>query len=97
MNRTLFRYRFKRSLSLTLVEEALTLSLIAIQSLRGECEARLSVAYSLAKDKRSCVIDARTAVGKDFNRLFAGFLTHQHGPDCFVVEPVQHPTRTTPR
>ena len=58
--------------------------------------ARPAAAHAVDASKRSCVVDASTAVGRDLNRLFAGFVTREFGADSFEVErvsqlPQQHP------
>ena len=42
------------------------------------------------------VIDASSEVGRDLNRLFAGFLRREFGPDTFRIERLQRDVRRTP-
>jgi hypothetical protein len=70
------------------VERALVLSLNAVEALRGESAARLDARYFLDRPARRLVIDASTALGRDFNKLFAGFMASLAGPDSFRVERV---------
>jgi hypothetical protein len=88
-----YRYTFADNLSMVDVEETLVLAIIATQSLHGESQARLDIGHTFDAERRSCVIDARTEVGRDFNRLFVGFITREFGSASFKVERVgaQHP------
>ena len=40
----------------------------------------------LSNVMRKCVIDSSTAVGRDLNKLFVGFLQREFGEDAFHVE-----------
>lgn len=96
MSADVYRYRFASSVSFEEVEASLVLALLATESLHGQSQVRLDAAHAVDADKRSCVIDASTAVGRDLNRLFAGFVTREFGADSFEVErvnqlPQQHP------
>jgi hypothetical protein len=42
--------------------------------------------------RRTCVIDAGSPVGVDFNRLFTQFLRREFGPDSFQVARVESAT-----
>ena len=46
---------------------------------------QLSAAHYLDAEARRCVVDAGSEVGLDLNRLFAGFLRREFGPDAFQV------------
>jgi hypothetical protein len=96
MTKELYRYKFDASVSLEDVEASLMLAILATESLHGEAQVRLDAAHLFDADRRACVIDAGTAVGRDLNRLFAGFVTREFGADSFEVErvnqlPRQHP------
>ncbi|MDB5308813.1 MAG: hypothetical protein JWO38_3015 [Gemmataceae bacterium] len=81
-----YRYAFRPEVPITEVEQTLVLAIIATEALHGESQARLDLGHAFDAGTRACVIDARTGVGRDFNRLFVGFVTREFGPDAFTVE-----------
>jgi hypothetical protein len=88
MSAEVYRYAFTPEVPLEEVEATLLLAVFGAESLHGEAQVRLDAAHAFDPGRRTCVIDARTAVGRDFNRLFVGFLTREFGPDTFQVERV---------
>ncbi len=86
MTPTSYRYTFEPQASIEEIEDTLVLSRVAIESLHGESQTRLDATYTFDAANRTCVIDADTPVGRDFNRLFAGFLAREFGPASFRVE-----------
>ncbi|WDI41479.1 hypothetical protein [Bremerella sp. P1] len=91
MKTEVYRYRFGEGVSSEDVEAAILLSIWACESLRGESQTRMDATHFFDTDEMSCVIDAGTDIGMDFNRLFVGFLTREIGPDAFRVERVKKP------
>ena len=88
MTQELYRYNFNAIVPLEDIEASLLLAILATESLHGEAQVRLDAAHFFDSDRRACVIDAGTAVGRDLNRLFAGFVTREFGADVFEVERV---------
>lgn len=88
MSKELYRYVFTEEASMEEVEASLVLAVMATESLHGESQARLDVAHYLDPTLRACVVDAGTQVGRDFNRLFIGFIRREFGEDAFRVERV---------
>lgn len=88
MTHTIYRYVFPSALHLEEVEGALLLAVLATESLHGEAQVRLDASHFLDTAARTCVVDASTPVGRDLNRLFAGFLRREFGADAFTVERV---------
>jgi hypothetical protein len=86
MTTELYRYQFADEVPTEEIETTLLLSLFAVESLHGESQTRLDAAHHFDADRRACVIDAATTVGKDFNRLFVGFLRREFDADAFRVE-----------
>ena len=86
MTEPTYRYTIDPSVPTAEVEITLLLSVIAVESLHGESQARLDAVHALDRGARSVVIDAATAVGRDLNRLFAGFLAREFGATSFTVE-----------
>ena len=94
MTKDIYRYTFQADAALEDVEASLLLAILATESLHGEAQVRLDAGHYFDPDRRACVIDAGTAVGKDVNRLFVGFLRREFGDDSFTVEHVDTlPTR----
>ena len=85
MTKELYRYEFPPEVPLEEVEASLLLALLATESLHGEVQVRLDASHFLDPDRRACVIDAGTPVGRDINRLFVGFLRREFGEDAFTV------------
>ena len=84
----IYRYSFAPSVSFEEVESSLVLAIMAAKSLHGQSQVRLDAAHAVDSDKRSCVVDASTPVGRNLNRLFIGFISREFGPDAFDVERV---------
>ena len=94
MTKDIYRYTFQADAALEDVEASLLLAILATESLHGEAQVRLDAGHYFDPDRRACVIDAGTTVGKDVNRLFVGFLRREFGDDRFTVERVDAlPTR----
>jgi hypothetical protein len=88
MANEVYRYSFQPQVPVAEVEVSLLLALITTESLHGEAQARLDASHFLDPKKRFCVVDASTAVGRDLNRVFVGFLRREFGEDSFQVERV---------
>ncbi|GIW55531.1 MAG: hypothetical protein KatS3mg082_1935 [Nitrospiraceae bacterium] len=88
MSKELYRYTFRPHVPLEEIEATLLLALWGAESLHGEIQVRLDAAHFLDADRRACVIDAGTPVGRDVNRLFIGFVQREFGNDAFRVERV---------
>lgn len=88
MLKDIYRYIFTADVPMEEIEASLLLAVVATESLHGESQVRLDAAHAIDADKRSCVVDASTAVGRDLNRLFLGFVRREFGEDAFAVERV---------
>lgn len=86
MTRDRYRYQFDDSVPLSEVEKWLLLSVLAAESLYGRSPVRLEAAFCLDRQRRSCVVDGTSEVGRAIARIFTGFLTHQFGESAFRVE-----------
>lgn len=89
MTRSSYHYAFDPAVAIEEVEATLVLTLLAVESLHGESQVRLDAVHTFDAAGRSCVIDAGTPVGRDLNRLFAGFLAREFGHAAFRVERVK--------
>jgi hypothetical protein len=81
-------YTFKPDVPLQDVEITLLLALVAVESLHGETQVRLDAEYRIDADRRACIVSVATSVGRDLNRVFAGFARREYGEDAFGVERV---------
>ena len=91
MNRPCFRYQFVESVEPEEIELALVMALFGVEALHGEAAARLDARHAFDVMKRSCVIDAATPIGQDFNRLFLGFVRRELMSDEFTVMRIEVP------
>ncbi len=89
MSRDLYRYTIAPEVPVEDVEASLVLALFAVESLHGEAQTKLDASHAFDADKRSCVIDAGTPVGRDLNRVFVGFLRREFGEDSFTVDRIE--------
>ena len=89
--RDVYRYEFTDAVPAVEVETTLLLSIFGVEALHGESQARLDIQHAFEPKKRVVVIDGSTAVGRDLNRLFLGFMTREFGPGSFRVERIQRP------
>jgi len=97
MTKELYRYEFQPDVPLEEVEASLLLALLATESLHGESQVRLDASHFLDPERRACVIDAGTLVGRDVNRLFVGFLRREFGEHAFGVERVNSAFQPEPQ
>ena len=85
MERQVYRYRVGKAVPFEEAEQTLALALLAVECLVGEAEARLDASLLVDQEKRTCVIDASTEVGRKVARVFTGLLAKQFGDDAFEV------------
>jgi hypothetical protein len=97
MQKIVYRYTFGTGIPIEEVEATLHLAVLAAEGLHGEAEVRLKGAHSFNSERRRCVIDAVTAVGRDINRLFVSFLRHEFGAHTFQVERIDATTSHQPQ
>jgi hypothetical protein len=88
MTNEIYRYVFTPPVPLDEVEGTFLLAVWGAEALHGEAQVRLDAGHMLDRSKRACVIDAATPVGRDLNKLFAGYLAREFGPGAFRVERV---------
>jgi hypothetical protein len=88
MNKEVYRYAFEPSARMQDVEEALLLAVLAAESLHGRSRVRMDASYCVDAEKRACVIDATTPVGRDICRIFTGFAIREFGENAFKVRRV---------
>jgi len=89
MSRNVYRYAFTDAVPTDEIETTILLAIIAAESIHGETQVRLDFSHTFDAKHRSCVIDADSPVGRDVNKLLAGFLSKEFGRDSFRVERMQ--------
>jgi hypothetical protein len=95
MSTHFYRYQFSPPLDIAEVEATVTLAILATESLHGDSRVRLEARHKFDAQKRLCVIDDNGEVGRDFNRIFLGFMTREFGRDSFQVEHALAPTSSS--
>jgi hypothetical protein len=80
-----YRYSFKRHIDIHDVQDTLTLAIIGAENLHGRARLRLDGWWRLDRQRRQCIIDASTQVGRDIARLFTGYLSREFGEAAFSV------------
>lgn len=91
MRSKVFQYQFTNDVPLEEIESSLLLSVISVESLHGETEVQLNATHDFDLQRRICIIDAGTEVGRDLNRIFAGFLRREFGAKSFRVRHITTP------
>jgi hypothetical protein len=89
MLNNLYRYEFDDSVAIEDAEATLMLALAAVENLHGASQVRLDAEHALDPVLRVCVINAATRVGRDLNKLFAGFVTREFGAEAFRVTRIE--------
>lgn len=97
MTADVYRYRFAPDTPADEVEATLALAVVSVECLHGAAQVRLDGSHAFDAEGLACVVDAGTAVGRDLNRLFAGFAAREFGPDAFTVERLAAPDRRRQR
>jgi hypothetical protein len=97
MSSDMICYTFSPTIPVDEIESSLLLALFGTESLHGEARTRLEAPHRLDRSDRRVVIDASTDPGRDFNRLFLGFVTREFGANAFHVERLTGASETSPR
>lgn len=88
MNGDIYRYQFAPDIPANDAEETLLLAVLAAECLHGQSRVRLDASYCMDAEKRVCVIDAGTDVGRAIVRIFTGFAIREFGESAFKVRRV---------
>lgn len=84
-----YQFSFSDQIPFHEVEESLLLALIATESVHGRSSVKLEASFKIHEQKRLCVIDAETEVGRHIARIFTGYLTQQFGEEAFKVKQLE--------
>jgi hypothetical protein len=88
MTEEAYRYAFVPETPWEEVEATLLLALFAVEGLYGETQVCLDAALSCDPQRRACVIDAGTTVGRGLNKVFTALIRRELGTAAFQVERV---------
>lgn len=94
MSQEVHRYKFEASAPADEIESTVLLAILAAEGLHGQSQVRLDASYAFDSEKRTCVIDASTDVGRDVSRIFAGFAIREFGEAAFTVTRVEKEVTT---
>ncbi len=97
MHQLNYQYLFSSEIDIDEVECTIVVSVIALQSLHGATQVRLDLTHYLDREIRQMRVDASTAIGRDFNCIFAGLLLQEFGEAAFRVERIATPLSESPR
>ncbi len=86
MNQDIYKYEFSFDIPIHEVERSLALSVLTTESLHGRTQVRLDASFYFDKQKRACIVDAGTEVGRHIARIFTGYLTREFGEEAFKVK-----------
>lgn len=82
---TAHRFEFSNEIDFDEVRATILLSEMACESLHGAAAVRLDAKYELDASRRTCVVDASTAVGRDLVKLLTGYLAREFSNGAFRV------------
>lgn len=85
MQSAVYRFEFDEPASMADVETTLHLAVLGAEGLFGESAVRMDATYSIDEERRICMVDACSEVGRAMVKLFTGYLTKELGPDAFRV------------
>ena len=85
MSRQIRRYSFSASVPADDIENTLAMAVFAAEGLHGQSRVRLEATYCFDPEKRACVIDAESEIGRDICRMFTGFAIREFGESAFTV------------
>lgn len=96
MNRIVYRYTFEPTARIADARDSLFLSAFAAECLHGRAQVLLDAVFRLDPDRRTCVIEGATPVGRTIAQVFTGLLIRAFGEDAFTVERVTEPPQAKP-
>ena len=81
-----YRFHFKDKIDARDIEERLCWAVFNAESLFGKPRVRLDVSLYFDQDKKSCVIDKSTDVGRHIAQVFTSLVCREFGEESFTVE-----------
>jgi len=81
-----YRFSFKDGISPKKIEETLFWAVFNAESVFGKPRIRLDASFLFDRDKKVCVIDKSTDVGRHIAQVFTNLLIREFGEEAFKVE-----------
>lgn len=88
MRQDIYRFTFDDQTSMIEVQLSLFLAIFCAEGLHGRAQVRLDAGFALNEERRACVVDGATPVGRTVARIFTALLMREFGDDAFTVEGV---------
>jgi len=88
MQPAVYQFEFDGPVSMNDIEATLHLAILGAEALYGESSVRMDGAYSVNEQRRICVVDARSEVGRTICQLFTGYLAKELDSSAFRVRSV---------
>ena len=88
MSHEIYRYHFGETVPIADVKDSLLLAAFSAEGIHGATQVQLDARFRLEEERRACVIDASTPVGRTIAQVFSSFLVHEFGEGAFTVERV---------
>ena len=85
MEKGIFKYTFTPEINIEEVESTLLLAVYAAEGLHGRSSVSMDMRYYANHEKRYCVVDATTDIGRNVCQIFTEYLTRELGYDSFQV------------
>lgn len=80
------KFKFDKAASMNEVEQTLRLACLATESLHGPDRVRLEAKFTVNRQKRNCLIDAASEVGKTLALIFGGYVRCEFGDSAVTME-----------
>lgn len=81
-----YRFQFKDDVAAQEIEDALSWAAFNAESVFGKPRVRLDASFLFDREKRVCVIDKTTEVGRHIAQVFTSLITREFGEEAFKVE-----------
>lgn len=81
-----YRFQFKDDVPPKEIEETLFWAVFNAESVFGKPRVRLDASFLFDREKKVCVIDKTTEVGRHIAQVFTSLMTREFGEESFKVE-----------
>ena len=86
MERSEYRFSFNDDISMSAVEEALLMAVIAAEGVHGRARVWLDARFATIPGERTCLISSYSEVGQSLAQSFSEYLILDFGETAFKVE-----------
>ena len=84
--RDVVRIRYGDDVDMDQAGELLVMAVLAAESVYGRSALRLDARFVLDEDRRRCVVDTGSPLGRDIALVYIGFLVREYGDEAIGVE-----------